>query len=265
MSAGKLPTDSLPWKRNDMSGSTPCYAIIPARYGSHRFPGKPLIDILGKPMFYHVYERASSCRLFNKVCLATDDQRIFKAAKDLDVPVVMTDPNHLSGSDRIMEAAEILKLEDESVVVNIQGDEPALDVNMPRKLVAPFENADIEVTTLARKIDADQADNPDRVKVARSEKGFALYFSRAKIPYRRDIHSSEPGYLLHIGLYAYRLTALKTFTSLPPSPLEKIEKLEQLRFLEAGIGVYVVMTDYQGVGVDRPEDLDLILPLLKGQ
>jgi 3-deoxy-manno-octulosonate cytidylyltransferase (CMP-KDO synthetase) len=248
-----------------MSTLTPCYAIIPARYGSHRFPGKPLADILGKPMFYHVYKRASSCRSFNKVCLATDDQRIFKAAKDLNVQVVMTDSNHLSGSDRIMEAAEILKLEEESVVVNIQGDEPALDINMPLKLIEPFENPDIEVTTLARKLDADQADNPDRVKVIRSEKGFALYFSRAKIPTRRDITSSEPGYLLHIGLYAYRLTALKTFTSLPPSPLEKIEKLEQLRFLEASIRVYVVMTDYRGVGVDRPEDLNLIIPLLKEQ
>lgn len=198
-----------------------------------------------------------------KVCLATDDERIFTAAKKLDVPVVMTDPNHPSGSDRIKEAADILGLEDESIVVNIQGDEPALDLNMPRKLVEPFANPDIQVTTLARIIDSKQAENPDRVKVVRSEKGFALYFSRSKIPHIRDIEKKDTNYLLHIGLYAYRLSALKTFTSLPPSPLEKIEKLEQLRLLEAGMGVYVVMTDYQGFGVDRPEDLELISDQMK--
>ncbi|PHR25940.1 MAG: 3-deoxy-manno-octulosonate cytidylyltransferase [Desulfotalea sp.] len=246
-----------------MSSLPPCYAIIPARYKSARFPGKPLANILGKPMFYWVYERASKCKLMQKVCLATDDERIFTAAKKLDVPVVMTDPNHPSGSDRIKEAADILGLEDESIVVNIQGDEPALDLNMPRKLVEPFANPDIQVTTLARIIDSKQAENPDRVKVVRSEKGFALYFSRSKIPHIRDIEKKDTNYLLHIGLYAYRLSALKTFTSLPPSPLEKIEKLEQLRLLEAGMGVYVVMTDYQGFGVDRPEDLELISDQMK--
>ena len=246
-----------------MSSLPPCYAIIPARYKSARFPGKPLANILGKPMFYWVYERASQCQLMKKVCLATDDERIFDAAKKLDVPVVMTDPNHPSGSDRIKEAADILGLEDEAVVVNIQGDEPALDLNMPRKLVEPFTNPDIQVTTLARIIDSRQAENPDRVKVVRSAKGFALYFSRSKIPHIRDIEEKDTDYLLHIGLYAYRLSALKTFTSLPPSPLEKIEKLEQLRLLEAGMGVYVVMTDYQGFGVDRPEDLELISDQMK--
>lgn len=246
-----------------MTSLPPCYAIIPARFQSHRFPGKPLADILGKPMFYRVYERAASCPLLKKVCLATDDQRIYDTAQRLDVPVVMTSPDHPSGSDRIMEAAKILKLEDEAVVVNIQGDEPALDREMPRKLVEPFSNPDIQVTTLARIIDAEQARNPDRVKVVRSEKGFALYFSRSKIPHIRDNEQSQTDYLLHIGLYAYRLSALKTFTSLPPSPLEKIEKLEQLRLLEANIGVYVVMTDYQGFGVDRPEDLQLIIKQLQ--
>jgi len=241
----------------------PCYAIIPARYKSHRFPGKPLAEILGKPMFLWVYERAASCPLLQKVCLATDDQRIFDAAKHHGVPVVMTDPDHPSGSDRIMEAAEIMGLENESVVVNIQGDEPALDPEMPRMLVEPFLQQDIQVTTLARIIDAAQAENPDRVKVVRSAIGEALYFSRSKIPYIRDPQQPETNYLLHIGLYAYRLSALKKFTSLPPSPLEQIEKLEQLRLLEAGIRVHVVMTDYLGFGVDRPEDIALIAPQLK--
>lgn len=246
-----------------MTNLPPCYGIIPARYQSHRFPGKPLADILGKPMFYRVFERAVSCTQLKKVCLATDDQRIFEAAEKHGVPVVMTDPGHPSGSDRIMEAAEILGLENDSVVVNIQGDEPALDPGMLQKLVEPFSEDNIQVTTLARVIDGKQAENPDRVKVVRSAKGFALYFSRSKIPHIRDTEKSETDYLLHVGLYAYRLAALKTFTSLPPSPLEKIEKLEQLRLLEAGISIYVVMTDYLGFGVDRPDDLEMITQQLK--
>lgn len=250
-------------KNVNMPSLPPCYGIIPARYQSHRFPGKPLANILGKPMFYRVYERAISCPLLKKVCLATDDGRIFEAAESHGVPVVMTDPRHPSGSDRIMEAAEILGLEDESVVVNIQGDEPALDPGMLQKLVEPFSDTHIRVTTLARVIDAIQAENPDRVKVVRSALGFALYFSRSKIPHIRDIDHPETDYLLHIGLYAYRLSALRTFTSLPPSPLEKIEKLEQLRLLEAGISIYVVITDYLGFGVDRPEDLEMITRQLR--
>lgn len=246
-----------------MSSLPPCYGIIPARYQSHRFPGKPLADILGKPMFYWVYERSCRSRLLQKVWLATDDERIYAAAEELDVPVVMTSPDHPSGSDRIMEAAEKLGLEQDSVIVNIQGDEPALDENMPKLLVEPFSDPDIQVTTLARIIDAAEAENPDRVKVVRGQNGRALYFSRSKIPHIRDEAHSDIHYLLHIGLYAYRLSALKTFTSLPPSPLEDIEKLEQLRLLEAGIGIHVVLTDYEGFGVDRPEDLDLIIARLK--
>jgi 3-deoxy-manno-octulosonate cytidylyltransferase (CMP-KDO synthetase) len=248
-----------------MSILPPCYGIIPARYQSSRFPGKPLADILGKPMFYRVYERAASCGLLKKVCLATDDDRIYQAAIDLDVPVVMTDPDHPSGSDRIMEAATILGLEDESVIVNIQGDEPDLDKDIIDRLVQPFSSPEIDVTTPARIIDANEADNPDRVKIVRSSKGFALYFSRAKIPFPRDRREQDAHYLLHIGLYAYKLGALKTFTSLPPSPLEKLEKLEQLRLLEAGISIYVVMTDYKGFGVDRPEDLQQLIERMRRQ
>ncbi|SHO48764.1 3-deoxy-manno-octulosonate cytidylyltransferase [Desulfopila aestuarii] len=246
-----------------MTSLPPCYGIIPARYQSHRFPGKPLADILGKPMFYWVYERACRCSLLKKVWLATDDERIYAAAEKLGVPVVMTDPNHPSGSDRIMEAVEHLGLCEDSVIVNIQGDEPALDENMPRLLVEPFADPAIQVTTLARIINAVEAENPDRVKVVRGQDGRALYFSRSKIPHIRDEEHSDIHYLLHIGLYAYRLSALKTFTSLPPSPLEQIEKLEQLRLLEAGISIHVVLTDYDGFGVDRPEDLDLITVRLK--
>lgn len=246
-----------------MTALPPCYGLIPARFQSHRFPGKPLVDILGKPMFYHVYERATRCSLLRRVWLATDDQRIYDAAEKLAVPVVMTRSDHPSGSDRIMEAALALGLEDEAVVVNIQGDEPALDPEMLRRLVEPFADQAIRVTTLARVIDSQEAENPDRVKVVRAKDGNALYFSRSKIPYLRDAVGDDAHYLLHVGIYAYRLTALRAFTKLPPSPLEKIEKLEQLRLLEAGIPIHVVLSDYQGFGVDRPEDLPLIISRLQ--
>ncbi|MBM9613704.1 3-deoxy-manno-octulosonate cytidylyltransferase [Desulfobulbus rhabdoformis] len=242
-----------------------CYGIIPARYQSHRFPGKPLVDILGKPMFYRVYERAISCSKLQQVWLATDDQRIFDAATKLNVPVVMTSVDHHSGSDRIKEAAEQLKLDDEAVIVNIQGDEPALDPSMLTELVAPFDDASTQVTTLARVIDAQEAENPDRVKVVRSNRGHALYFSRSKVPYIRDEEHSQTDYYLHIGIYAYRFSVLKAFTLLPPSPLEDIEKLEQLRLLEAGINIHVVMTNYTGFGVDRPEDVEQIIKQLQQQ
>ncbi len=202
-------------------------------------------------------------KLLHKVCLATDDERIFAAAKERNIPAVMTSPDHPSGSDRIMEAAEKMQLEEEAVVVNIQGDEPALDPLMPKLLVEPFCNPAVQVTTLARVIDAEEAENPDRVKVVRAASGKALYFSRSKIPHIRDPQQPETDYLLHIGLYAYRLGTLKKFTSLSPSPLEKIEKLEQLRLLESGVDIQVVLTDYKGFGVDRPEDIDRIIPKLK--
>lgn len=247
-----------------MSSLPPSYAIIPARYQSSRFPGKPLVSILGKPMFQWVYERAASCRSLNRVWLATDDERIFTAAEERGVPVVMTAADHPSGSDRIMEAATKLKLEEEAVVVNIQGDEPALAPEMVASLIEPFHDSQVEVTTLARVIDAEQAENPDRVKVVRALNGDALYFSRAKIPHVRDPKKKAADYLLHIGLYAYRLPVLRRFTNLPPSPLEELEKLEQLRLLEAGVKVHVVMTDYQGFGVDRPDDVAMIAAQMKG-
>lgn len=246
-----------------MTQNPPCYGIIPARYNSSRFPGKPLVEILGKPMFYWVYEHSCQCPLLDKVWLATDDDRIFSAARAHGVPVVMTDSNHPSGSDRIMEAAEKLDLEEDSVIVNIQGDEPALDHQMLRSLVEPFAEPSIQASTLARIIDAREAENTDRVKVVRARDGRALYFSRSKIPHIRDEAHSDIPYLLHIGIYAYRLPVLKTFTSLPPSPLEEIEKLEQLRLLEAGINIQVVLTDYVGFGVDRPEDVQLIVEKMR--
>ncbi|UCD90620.1 MAG: 3-deoxy-manno-octulosonate cytidylyltransferase [Desulfobacterales bacterium] len=163
-----------------------CYGIIPARYGSTRFPGKPLADILGKPMFWHVFKRASQCNEIDQVVLATDDKRIATAAKTLDVPVVMTRSDHASGTDRVLEAAEKLNVPKNAVVVNIQGDEPAHEPAMLTELILPFTDPNVNVSTLAQKIDLNEAKNPDRVKVVLAKDGRALYFSRSLIPYHRD-------------------------------------------------------------------------------
>ncbi len=238
----------------------PCYGIIPARYQSHRFPGKPLAEILGKPMFQHVFERAAKCPELTRVVLATDDHRIFSAAEKRDVPVVMTREDHLSGTDRVLEAARRLQVPEDAVVVNIQGDEPALEPAMLTELVAPFTLPEIQVTTLAREIDSTEAENPDRVKVVFSKDGRALYFSRTAIPHAREGNGLFYG---HIGLYAFRMNVLEQFVALGPSRLEVTEKLEQLRLLENNIPIHVVKTHCQSIGVDRPEDIEIVTRLLK--
>ena len=244
-----------------MSEFPECHGIIPARYESSRFPGKPLADIGGRPMFWHVYTRASACPQMTSVTLATDDARIFEAAKRLDVPVVMTRPDHTSGTDRVLEAARTLSIDSEAVVVNIQGDEPCLEPGMLTELVQPFADRRVRVTTLATAIGEDEAASPDRVKVVRARDGRALYFSRSLVPYDRD--EKVHGFLLHIGLYAFRMEALERFGSLDPSPLEQREKLEQLRLLEDGIDIYVTETRHACHGVDRPEDLAKVKTILE--
>ena len=158
-----------------------CFGIIPARYQSSRFPGKPLADILGRPMIWHVFERARQCPDLSSVVLATDDDRIRSAARKWDIPVVMTRSDHPSGTDRILEAAEKLRLDADAVIVNIQGDEPVLDPAMLTELVDPFSRPDVQVTTLARKINAAEAQDPDLVKVVFAADHRALYFSRAPL------------------------------------------------------------------------------------
>jgi 3-deoxy-manno-octulosonate cytidylyltransferase (CMP-KDO synthetase) len=234
-----------------------CHGIIPARYGSTRFPGKALADIEGKPMFWHVWSRAAQCPDLCSVTLATDDLRIARAAGALGVPVLMTSAAHQSGTDRVFEAASILNLPDDSVIVNIQGDEPALQPHLLGELVRPFFAADgakVRVSTLARPISAAEAALPDRVKVVRDAAGNALYFSRSPIPYSRDGKAAFD-YLVHIGLYAFRYEALRLFTLLGASFLERTEKLEQLRLLENGIPIRVELTAGRSLGVDSPEDL----------
>lgn len=243
-----------------------CIGIIPARYDSSRFPGKPLADLLGKPMFWHVYTRACRCAALKEVVLATDDERIRTAAEKLAVPVVMTRPDHPSGTDRVLEAAHLLGLAKtpDAVVVNIQGDEPVLAPEMLGELVAPFADPEVMTTTLAHPITVAESERADQVKVVRAASGRALYFSRAALPYPRSA-GAEPRYLGHIGLYAFRFHRLVRFANLGPSPLEQAEKLEQLRLLENDLSIHVVVTRHHSIGVDRPEDLERVRQLLASQ
>ncbi|RPJ10881.1 MAG: 3-deoxy-manno-octulosonate cytidylyltransferase [Desulfobacteraceae bacterium] len=243
-----------------MKKQNKCYGIIPARYASTRFPGKPLADIAGKPMFFRVYEHAIKCPELAGVILATDDGRIFSAAISLGVPAVMTRNDHPSGTDRVLEAAKLLNLPEDSIIVNIQGDEPLLKPAMLTELVMPFKSADAEVTTLARIISKKEAADINQVKVVFSKTGRALYFSRSPIPCYRD--GKGKSFFGHIGLYAFRMKTLIKFVSLGPSSLETAEKLEQLRLLENDIPIHVVITEHKSIGVDSPEDIRTILKIL---
>lgn len=229
------------------------FGIIPARYGSTRFPGKPLALIMGQPMFWHVYQRACRCPELERVVLATDSRRIAAAAEDRQVPCVMTRPDHPSGTDRVLEAAELLGLPEKAVVINIQGDEPALHPGMLSELVQPFNRPEVQVATLISPMDPGEIGDRDQVKVVVDCHGDALYFSRAAIPHARD--DRPAAYFRHIGLYAFRMSALKQFVALGPGRLEQTEKLEQLRLLENGIPIRTVLTRHRSLGVDRPEDI----------
>ena len=237
-----------------------CYGIIPSRYASSRFPGKPLAKIHGMPMFWHVYQRAGQCPELHSVALATDDARIERAAKEFNVPVIMTRNDHPSGTDRVLEAAMKMDIENDAVVVNIQGDEPAMQPKMISQLIAPFSDPSTCVSTLARRIDGKTAENPDQVKVVLDTKGDAIYFSRSLIPYPRADGADK--FLGHIGIYAFRLDILKQFVSLPIGKVEAVEKLEQLRLLENRIPIRVVETALTSLGVDRPEDIEKVSILM---
>lgn len=242
----------------------PCYGFIPARYESTRFPGKPLVEILGKPMFLHVWERAMRCGRLSGVHLCTDDTRIMDAAASYGVPCLMTRRDHPNGSSRVYEAALALGVPECAVVVNIQGDEPALEPSMLDALLEPFAERDAVASTLACPIDREEAVLPDRVKVVRDRRGNALYFSRSPIPFERGGESGASPYLLHVGIYAYRMGTLAAYTALPQAPLEGLESLEQLRLLENGIPMRVMVTNHRSLGVDRPEDIERLLPLMTG-
>jgi len=235
-------------------------AVIPARFGSTRLPGKPLAEIDGHPMIEHVYLRAKRAKSVSRVIVATDDLRIATTVLGFGGEVKLTRVDHPSGTDRLAEVAAKLSCD---IVVNVQGDEPLIDPGAIDEAVAPFTDPGVLITTLCRRItDAAELKNPNIVKIAIDRGGFALYFSRAPIPYVRDPRGGWPPMYRHIGLYAYRRNALMVLAALEPTPLERAESLEQLRALEHGIRIKTVETAYDSFGVDTPEDLEHVRRLL---
>lgn len=241
--------------------------IIPARYDSERFEGKPLADILGKPMIQYVYEQASKAKSVDETVVATDHQSIYDTVKSFDGQVIMTSSKHKTGTDRIAEAASKLEAD---IIINVQGDEPLIKPEMIDQAIEPLtKNKNILMGTLCKKIDnIDDIFNTNIVKVVFDRDNFALYFSRSPIPFYRDKWnnlnslpnlSNSFASFKHIGLYVYQKEFLLKFSKLPQTPLEKIEKLEQLRALENGYKIKVVETEFESIGVDTPEDLQRVI------
>ncbi|MBR2358607.1 MAG: 3-deoxy-manno-octulosonate cytidylyltransferase [Lentisphaeria bacterium] len=225
--------------------------VIPARYASSRFPGKVLASLAGKPMIQHVYERASASKA--DICLiAADDQRVIDACKAFGATAIMTDPELPSGTDRI---AAALKGIEADVVINVQGDEPLLPTEAINSLIDRMLQSDApEMATIGVQGSREELDNPNKVKLVKSNSGRALYFSRSMIPFLRTGGEDMPVYL-HWGIYAYRRDVLERFVAMDAGKLENCEKLEQLRALENDIAIQVLITDLESVGVDTPEDL----------
>ena len=237
--------------------------IIPSRYESSRFPGKPLADLCGKPMIQHVYERVAKAKAVPYVAVATDDQRIFDSVKKFGGNAIMTATTHRSGTDRIAEAVKSLNLNADAIVVNIQGDQPIFEPAQVDEVIQPLiDDSSINMSTLIYKIILDEEiTHPHAVKVAFDNEGFSLYFSRATIPYVRD-KSLKADYYKHHGIYAYRRDFLDIFTGLPEGKLEKLEALEQLRALEYGYKIKVVITPHDSVEVDNKQELERVRRIL---
>lgn len=240
--------------------------IIPARYGSTRFPGKPLAMIGNKTMIQRVYEQCEKAQSLVKVIVATDDERIFKHVKSWDGNVSMTSEKHQSGTDR---CHEVLNQQSEKydVIVNIQGDEPFIEPSQIEKLTESFTNIETQIASLAKKISkSEELFNPNSVKVVIGDKGQALYFSRSVIPYIRGANDvdflHQHQFFKHLGIYAYRSDVLKEICQLEPSVLEKAESLEQLRWLSAGYQISMQITDIEGVAIDTPDDLSKLTNII---
>ena len=250
-------------------------AIIPARWASTRFPGKPLFPILGKPLIQHVWEHCLKAKRLSQIIIATDDMRIAEAAFDFGAEVSLTSPEHPSGTDRVAEVA--VRLRGFGHIINVQGDEPALDPRLIDRLVLALErNPKLEMVTAAAPFGApSEAHNPNNVKVVTTLDSKALYFSRSHIPFARD--NAQPSTrtsqlstlnfqpLWHIGIYGYRRDFLMQFVRWRPTPLERTEKLEQLRALEHGATIHVVQTRRHALGVDTPEDVPRAEAALKAR
>ena len=235
--------------------------VIPARYSSSRFPGKPLADILGKPMIQHVYEKAASIKNAT-VVVATDDDRILSVVHSFGGKGMMTRPDHASGTDRLV---EVMNEIDADLYINLQGDEPLVRVEDLELLIkAMTADTSIEVGTLYHAISAHQAKDPNTVKVVTSHSGRACYFSRSPIPFIRD-KDRQASYKQHVGVYAYRKSILEKYTQLDESHIETVEQLEQLRLLDSDVDIYAFEVMPTGPGVDTPKDLEKVTSILKGE
>lgn len=237
--------------------------IIPARYGSSRFPGKPLIDLKGKTMIQRVVEGASKSKRLEEVLVATDDQRIFDHVQGFGGSVFMTSNAHPSGTDRCAEVVRQLA-DFPDVVINIQGDEPLVDARQLDQLIAAFEDPEVTIATLCSEA-CSEADlnNPNRIKVVTNINDDALYFSRSAIPFHTKPGEWTFPYKRHIGLYAYRATTLLELTELKATLLEQTESLEQLRWLYHGFSIRVITTTIETPNIDTPDDVEAVLNLIK--
>ena len=240
------------------------HVIIPCRYGSSRFPGKPLVDIDGKPMIQHVMERAGRAPGVETVAAATDDERIKQAVEAFGGQAVMTGGALRSGSDRVAAAAELLGLGPEELVVNVQGDQPLLPPEVISETAAPLlADPGLGMATPVVVITRpEEVTDPNHVKVVMNRAGQALYFSRQPIPHPRD--GGPAVYYKHLGIYVFRMSFLTTFAELPSGELEEVEKLEQLRVLEAGHRLQCVITDFDSPEVDRPQDARRVAQIMAG-
>ena len=238
-------------------------AVIPARWASTRFPGKPLAELAGEPMIAHVVRRASEAATVEHVIVATDDERIARAAEAAGAEAVLTGECP-SGTDRV--AAAVAGRDQWDVVVNVQGDEPLLSGDNIDVLVRGLQgDAEAPMATLCRPLDPERADDPNAVKVVRDSRGRALYFSRSLIPYPRAPENAETLWRLHLGIYCFRRETLARFVALAPSSLERAEGLEQLRALENGIPILVLDAPHPAFGVDSPEDLERVEKIMQEQ
>ncbi len=230
-------------------------AIIPARYGSTRFPGKPLADICGKPLIQRVYEQAGQVKELAGLWVATDDERIRACVEGFGGQVIMTRADHPSGSDRLAEATRLLGLARDDIVINIQGDQPLFPLDLIGQLAAPLRRDPeaVMVTPARREDDLELALSPNVVKVVFDRRGRALYFSRSLLPFWRD--AGKPYFYRHLGIYAYQVGFLQEFIHLPPGRWEEAEKLEQLRALEHGFPIHLIETTGDTLEVDTPADL----------
>ena len=227
--------------------------VIPARYGSSRLEGKPLIKVEGKPVIQWVYEKAMQSKLTNIIIVATDDERIFNAVKEFGGNVEMTSVNHKCGSDRIKEV--VLRHPEISFIVNLQGDEPLIKPESIDEVIRNVKNdAGADISTLIRQITPEEAENPNLVKCVIDNSGFAMYFSRSKIPFERN--AGKASFYGHLGIYGYKRNALIKMTELPQSDYEQAESLEQLRALQNGMKIKTSIVDFVPVGIDTAEDLE---------